>query len=675
MATLQSIRNHGTILLIVVGIAMLAFILGDLLSGGGSILNSRRSQVAKIAGEKVKAEEYFNAMEQCSFAYETDFPQIKGNDAFNDIVKEDVWQTLVMKYGMQQQAEAIGMTVTEEEFSNFLFQEVPHPMLSQCSAACDINPDGSLGAFNKTKLANFIASLETEPTSPEHEALINQYKQYWGYWESKLRLAYLQEKYTSFLGSMVTANNLDAKYAFKARQEKLDVQYVQQPYMAVADDLVQVTENDIKKLYEQKKKSYKQAPNQRTRSIEYVTIPIVPSEQDLAETQALIASLENDFRTQEDVTAIINNYSSDKYTGDRSAEYIPEEFKDFAFGKKVKEGDCTEVTFNEETHTYSIARVLKSGYSKPDSVKLVAVAMGENAEDYELGWQNALGLPMENPAVDSTFTIGEQTYKITEMSPATPKVQLAILSIQTYPSAKTYDNLYKTAQQLAAANKNANALHDAAIAEGYSTTPSTIIKQSYGISNLANSYEIVKWAFAAKQGQVSGVYNCGSQYVVAAVTAINDGEFSSLESRRAELTREAINNKKAEYIINQLKGVNTLEDAAKLFDTEIKTQSSIALTDNELGTAGVEPNVIGTAFSLAPNTVSAPIKGQNGVYLLCVGEKIVAEGEFDAKQEIANLNWRTNWMAEQSPYFIPTQITNLVKEKTTIEDNRAQLQN
>ena len=148
---------------------------------------------------------------------------------------------------------------------------------------------------------------------------------------------------------------------------------------------------------------------------------------------------------------------------------------------------------------------------------------------------------------------------------------------------------------------------------------------------------------------------------------MNDSEYRSLEAVRAELIITATNDKKAEYIIKQLQGVNSLEDAAKLFDTDVKSAEGISLTSYRLGAAGVEPAVIGTALALETNKVSAPIKGNNGVYLLTVDGKTIAEGEVNAAQEISNLNMRT-------AYTIPYRAMSLIEEHADIVDNRARFQ-
>ena len=669
MATLQSIRNHGTILLVVVGVAMLAFILGDFLNSGSSFFNKNRENVAEIAGHQVHYTEYEAAKEQLQEVYKIETGTNDINEDLTIQLRNQAWQMMLMDYTLREQAKEIGMDVTADELSELCIGANPHQLIRQRRAFYD-----ETGNFNRFALVNFLNSLAQEPESPEQAEGLKQAKNYWMYWEKAVRLTYLQEKYTDLLSKMVTANNLDAKYAYEGRNTTVDVQYVQQPYYAVADSLVKVTEGDLKKLYNQKKEQYKQTPN---RSLEYVSFPIVPSAEDFADVEKLIKSLENDFRTQEDVAALVNSNSDVLYDGrDYSVETIPAEYKDFAFGKGVKKGACTELSFADDT--YSIARVMECGYNKADSVKLVLVANNENTEDVELGWFKASDLqkniaePAFNGKKGSTFTVasgmGEQTFKIADISKATPKVKLAILSRKVTASSKTYGALYNQAKQFVVANNNADSLHQAALTQGLSTAPVFGLNENTDkVNDLKNSRAIVRWAFEAKQGQVSDVFECGDQFVVAALTEVNDGDYRPLEAVRAELVIAATNDKKAEYITNQLKGVNTLEAAAELFGTEVKSAEGISMSSYRLGAAGVEPAVIGAALALEANAVSAPVKGNNGVYVVSVGEKKVAEGELNAATEISNLNMRTS-------YSIPYQAVSLIEENAEVVDNRARFQ-
>ena len=669
MTTLQRIRNHGVLLLVVVGIAMLAFILGDFLNSGSSFFNKSRENVGVIAGHKVHYTEYETAKEQLTEVYKIENGSSDINEELGIQIRNQVWQMMVMDYTLREQAEKIGMDVTAEELSELCIGTNPHQLIRQRRAFYD-----ETGNFNRFSLINFLNSLEQEPASAEQAADIQQLKTYWMYWENAVRLAHMQEKYIGLLGKLVTANNLDAKYAFEAGQTSVNVEFVEQPYFAVSDTLVEVSNADIKKLYDAQKDQYKRTPN---RSLVYVSFPIVPSESDYAEVEKLMKTLENDFQTKEDITALVNSNSDILYDGrDFSETTVPAEYKEFAFAKGAKKGQYTELEFADGT--YSMARIMDCGYTASDSVKLVLVANDENTEDVELGWFEAheLHKNVATPAFagkkGSTFTastgMGEQTVRIADKSKETPKVKLAILSRKVTPSSKTYGVLYNEAKQFIVNNNSEELLRQAAQEQGLTLTPAFGLNVNTDkVNELKNSRGIVRWAFEAKEGQLSDVFECGEQFVVAALTEVNEGEYRTIDEVRMELTMQATADKKAEYLINQLKDVKTLEEAAELFGAEIQTADNVTLASSRLGGAGMEPAVIGAALALENNGTSAPVKGNVGVYMVRIGEKVVAEGELNAATEISNMNMRTS-------YSVPYQAIALIEDNATIEDNRARFQ-
>ena len=669
MTTLQRIRNHGVILLVVVGIAMLAFILGDFLNSGSSFFNRNRENVGVIAGHKVHYSEYEAAKDQLTEVYKIESGSNDINEELTIQIRNQVWQMLLMDYTLREQAGKIGMDVTADELSELCIGANPHQLIRQRRAFYD-----ETGNFNRFALINFLNSISQEAETAEQAANMQQAKNYWMYWENAVRLTHLQEKYVDLLSKLVTANNLDAKYAFEAAQTSTNVEFVEKPYFAVADSLIKVTESDIKKLYNAQKEQYKRTPN---RSIVYVSFPIEPSEADNAEIKRLMESLESDFQTKEDITAVVNGNSDVLYDGrDYSETTIPAEYKEFAFGKGAKKGQFTELTFADGT--YSMARIMDCGYNKSDSVQLVLVANDDNTEDVELGWyqahelQKAIADPAFAGKKGSQFTVstgmGEQTFKIADKSKPTPKVKLAILSRKVTPSSKTYGLLYNEAKQFIVNNNTVELLRQTAQEQGLSVTPAFGLDANADkINDLKNSRPIVRWAFEATEGQLSDVFECGEQFIVAALTEVIDGDYRTIDEVRMELTMQATSDKKADYLMAQLKDVNTLEAAAELWGAEIQTAENVTLASTRLGAAGIEPAVVGAALALESNATSAPVKGNAGVYMVRIGEKTVAEGELNAEQEISNLNMRTS-------YTVPYQAMALIEENAEVEDNRARFQ-
>ena len=665
MTSLQKIRNHGALLIAVVGIAMLAFILGDFLNSGSSFFHRSRENVAVIEGNKVHYTEYEAANEQLTEVYKLETGRSDFDEEMTTQLRNQVWSMLVMDYTMRAQAEKIGMAITADELKELCIGENPHQIIASRRTFMDEN-----GQFNRDAVINLLQAINQEGEEAE-DANLQQAKNYWMYWEKALRITYMQEKYTALLQHLLKANSLEAQYAFDARQKGVSIEYVMQPYFAIADSLVSVNEKDIKALYKKHKEQYKQTPN---RAIKYIAYDIVPSEDDFKAEEALMNNLKEDFQTAEDITLVVNTNSDIMYDGfDYSESTVPAQFKEFAFAKGAKVGDCTDILF--ENNTYAMARIMQCGYSMPDSIELKAII--PEGEDQELGWFTANELP-KNIAEKAfatkrggQFTIaqgmGELTYEVMEVSAATPKVKLAILSRSVTPSSKTYSTIYNNAKQFIVANPTLEAMETAAQEAGMAVIPQyNLTATTDKVGQLKSSRPIVRWAFEAKEGQVSDVFECGQQFIIAALAEVNDSEYRSLESVRAELTYEATNNAKAAYIKEQLNGVETLAAAAEVLGQSIQSVERVSLADTRLGNAGMEPSVIGTAIALGENKLSQPIQGNMGVFLIQTGMAMNTNEEFNVEAEKAQIAARFA--------YLPYQAMQIMEDKADIEDNRANFQ-
>ena len=666
MASLQRIRNHGALLITIVGLAMLAFILGDFLNSGSSFFNRSRENVGVIEGQKIHYTEYEAAKEQLTEVYKIETGRSDFDEDMQVQIRNQVWNMMLMDYTMRAQADKIGMDVTADELSELCIGDNIHQIIRGRRAFYDEN-----GQFNRDAVVNLLQAINEGNEDAEMNANLKQAKTYWLYWEKAVRISYMQEKYTNLLQHLLKANSLDAEYAFNSRQNGVSAEYAMQPYFTVADSLVKVSEGDIKKLYNQHKEQYKQTPN---RAIKYIAFDIVPSEADFQAAQDLMTKLQNEFKTTDDISLVVNTNSDIMYDGrDYSEQTVPAQFKEFAFGKGAKTGDCTDILF--ENNTYAMARIMQAGYSMPDSVELKAIV--EGGEDQELGWFKASDLPKNiyEPAFagkrGTRFTVaqgmGEQTYEIMEIGKPTPKVKLAILAREVTPSSKTYSAIYNNAKQFIVNNSDAEALETAAQEAGMAVIPQyNLTKTTDKIGQLKNSRPIVRWAFEAKEGQVSDVFECGQQFVVATLTEVNDGEYRPLNAVRAELTYEATNNAKAAYIKKQLKGAESLEAAAEKMGQKIQSVERVTLADSRFGTAGMEPAVIGKTIALGENALSEPIQGNMGVFVVKTGAANNSSDTFVPENEKAQLASRFA--------YLPYQAMQLIEDKAKVEDNRANFQ-
>lgn len=668
MASLQRIRNHGALLIAIVGLAMLAFILGDFLNSGSSFFNRSRENVGVIEGQKIHYTEYEAAKDQLTEVYKIETGRSDFDEDMNAQIRNQVWNMLMMDYTLRAQANKIGMDITKDELSELCIGENPHQIIRSRRVFMDEN-----GQFNRNAVVNLLQAINQDSEDAEQNANLKQAKTYWLYWEKAVRISYMQEKYTALLQHLLKANSVDAEFAFNGRQHGVSAEYAMQPYFTVADSLVTVSESAVKKLYKQHKEQFKQTPN---RAIKYIAFDIVPSEDDFKAAQELMEKLQEEFRTAEDVSVVVNTNSDIMYDGrDYSEQTVPAQFKEFAFAKGAKAGQCTEILF--ENNTYAMARIMQAGYSLPDSVELKAIAAEEGQEDQELGWFKADQLPknIAEPAFNgkrgARFTVaqgmGEQTYEIMELGKPTPKVKLAIIAREVTPSSKTYSALYNKAKQFIVDNNNAEALEVAAQEQGMAVIPQfNLTATTDKVGQLKASRPIVRWAFEAKEGAVSDVFECGQQFVIAALTEVNDGDYRPLEAVRAELTYEARNNAKAEYIIKQLKDAENLEAAAKIMGQEVQAVERVSLADSRFGNAGMEPAVIGATVALGENALSEPIQGNAGVFVVKTGAANDLAEEFNADAEKAQLSSRYA--------YLPYQAMQLIEDNAKVEDNRANFQ-
>ena len=667
MATLQKIRNHGVVLLIIVGAAMLAFILGDFLNSGSSFFHRDREYVGEIAGHKVHYTDYEAARERLTEVYKIESGRSDFDEETTTQIRNQVWQMMLMDYTLQAQAKEIGMDVTADELSELCIGAEPHQIIRSRRAFFDEN-----GQFSRDNLVRFLHSIDNAGEDNQSDNL-RQAQTYWLYWENAVRLTRMQEKYTELAKNLITANKLDAKYAFDARQQSVDVKYVMRPYSAVADSLVKVSSSDIKALYNKQKQLYKQTPN---RSLEYVTFDIKPSQEDFQATEKLMNDLKQEFATTDDIALVVNTNSDLMYDGRNYSETtVPEMYKDFAFGKNAHKDAVTDITFEDDT--YRMARLMDCGYSMPDSVQLKLIAAEEGQEDRELGWftESMLQKQIADPAFSgkkgTRFTVaaglGEQTFEIMDVAKATPKVKLAIMERKVTPSSRTYSVLYNEAKQFVVNNQTEDLFRGAAAEAGMNMRPAYgLNKNTDKVGDLKSSRPIVRWAFEAKEGQVSDVFECGDKFVVALLTEINEDEYRPVKDVQGELTLKATNRKKAELIRKDMAGLNSLEEAAQKFNTTVQNAEGVSLSSYRLGNGGSEPAVIGTALAINANTLSAPVEGRSGMYMLIAGEKKTAEGNFDEQTEVQQLNNRYA--------YLPYQLINMVEDKSEVVDNRYNFQ-
>lgn len=180
MATLEKIRSKGVLLLVIVGVALLAFIIGDFLNSGATYFNQSRENVAEIAGQSIHILDYQKAIDEMTDVYKL---QSGVNDLTEDQmaqIRTSVWETMVNERLLQAECEKIGLTVTTQELGERIFGSNPHPLLNQCRAFMDEN-----GRFSHDAVMQFYSYVNQDEANQSEE--IMRLRNYYLFWEDAVR--------------------------------------------------------------------------------------------------------------------------------------------------------------------------------------------------------------------------------------------------------------------------------------------------------------------------------------------------------------------------------------------------------------------------------------------------------------------------------------------------------
>lgn len=699
MATLNKIRKHGVLLLIVVGLALLAFIVGDFVNSSASFFSESSANVAEINGQNVKVRPYMEAIEQMTEVYKMEIGDANINDELTEQIHQAVWETTVRDKVLQHETEAIDMEVSETELYDLMMGKNIHPMIS--SRRIFFNPETH--AFDPAIVPQFREMLDGDNPNVSADQM-RQWKYYWTFWENNVKMSRLEDKYNKLISNLLVVNSLDAQNSFDNKKASVDFVYATKSYFMIPDSTVTVSDSEIKTLYNKKKEQYKQ---EATRDLKYVIFDIKPSEDDFANAESWINNLKPTFETTTDIVSITNSNSDVTYKGNNlSKNEVDADFRDFAFSGK--QDACMGPLFVD--NTYKMARIVETGISLPDSIKLrhilvqadteektqlladsieQALKGGANfamlAQQYskiaqtaakggEIGWvkENELEKDMAVKAfkanTNELFQLkgiyGIQVLQVMERSAATPKVKLAILARKVVPSSTTQARIFQQAKQFAYENTTPEKLEESALKEGLSCRPAINMDiNQTRIGKLKNSRQIVRWAFKNDLNTVSDIFECEDQIIVAAIVKITEKGYKPLADVKELLLAELRKDKKADLLQKEMSG-KTIADFAASANAEyvVDTLRGITFSTPYAGSVGRELELFALASMADKDQLSNPIKGAMGVFVFDVMNKTISQQPFDKNAEIAELN--------KNHYMLPYLGMEVLKKAANIKDER-----
>jgi peptidyl-prolyl cis-trans isomerase D len=650
MAVLEKMRKRmGVFISIVIAIALLAFIVNPEDLQRVAAMFSSKYDVGKIAGKSINQQEfskrvdYYNGIAKLT-------GQTGSSEEENERANNEAWNSFVADNVLIPACEKAGIKIGESEIEDMCGGVDISPVLRSEAAFMDDN-----GLFSKDQFQHFIESIDGDETG--------QLAAYWGYLENNMMQERMFTKYAAMIAKSTIANKLQVRREIAENNNSYDVDFVIAPLSYERDTTVKVSNEEIKKYYEQIRPALKKF---ETRDGEIVVLPIEPSEKDVKAAQEEMEKLYEEFRTLPDaeMKAFLTKNSdtpfNDLFFKSEDLREVSAILSDFAADKKA--GDFLETQHYD--NQFVAAKILEVA-SRPDSVylkyipvadektadSLIAVLKGgadftalasqyvqaqRGGEPGTLGWVTEPIVYANFPAAfmqsftaksGDLFKVDAGGYyvitKVDQLTKPVRKVKVAVLSRNATASQETFSAVYAEAGKvLDAAQKNIDKMEDYAFKNNIEVVPANgMVGGLKNIGSYDNMKEATRWMFDAKEGQISDIITVNNKYyVIAALKKIHPAGYASLEDMTPQVKEYLTVKKTVEHMADECKAkvgdATDLEAVSEKLNTTVSSINDVTFSSLSSGQQ-LDPLFVGyiaKAGAEGNKNIVGPVKGSLGVY-------------------------------------------------------------
>lgn len=688
MATLQKIRSKGPLLMIVVGLALFAFIAEEFFRSMQSASAESKQRVGEIYGESLSYQDFQSLVDEYSEVVKLTRGVNSLDGAEMTQIRDQVWNTFVQNKLIEHEAEKLGLTVTDAEL-----QEIINNGRSQYLMQTPFRNEKT-GAFDVNMLKKFLTDYDNMKKNPSQ--MPAEYIQYyesmfkmWQFIEKSIKQEALVNKYQSLLAHSVISNPVAAKMNFEGHVNESELLLASVPFTTISDSTVKVEDADLKAKYEEMKENFKQFSE--SRDFKYISVKVRASEKDKAELKKEMTEVSKQLAEGGNISKIVResgslvNYSEipvskaaipgdvavqlDTMTlnkvlgpyynpGDQtfnvvklmnrvsapdSIQYRQIQIAGADEATNAKTADSIMTALNNGTPFDSIAKKYSQTGEKVwiTSRNYEGATMGPEDLKYIKAVTNGAVNELQNLKISQANVI----LQVTDRRSMQNKFDVAIVKCPVTFSNETYSKAYNDFSQFLAANPTLEEMEANAAKAGYQLmTQKDMLSNQHNVAGISNTSEALRWLFNEDTdvNSVSKMYECGNNdnMLVVALTAVNPAGYRSMESVKDILTREVINDKKAKQIADKMASWKSVNDAKQMAGAVVDTVKHVTFNSPVFvsATGNNEPAINGAADKATKGQFKSGIKGMAGVYAFQVLNKTKGQEKMDVKNEENMLN-------------------------------------
>lgn len=700
MSALQKIRSKSTLLVGVIAVGLLAFVVpwGEITQ----FLNVSKDKAFVVNGDVIKTGQYSQRIEQ-----RENLERMRTRDGQLDEqqmarIRDEVFQTMVNEKLLEDQAEKLGLYVTDAELNDMVHGAFVSPVLYEIPYFVD----PQTGQFSRAALNEFLTEVKKpDSQDPAMRAQQEELRRLWSYVENRMRTTRLEEKYASLVSGSVLVNNVEAKAYYNDSKDVATIAYLSKDYSDIDDSTIEVSDQEIQDLYNIRKENFfSQYPS---RTISYFVKNVVPSEADYQEAESQMKMVKEELATTDNPGMIVNQYSSTQYIDAHIAvNSWSTEIKNFVQSASV--GDIHGPTRGDRM--YSMYKYVAKTVA-PDSIKIQmlpvqsfdptqATAIADSLQNVLKGGKSFASLAQEmypnTPSVGegqwademslSSYGIADQCFaaakgsvikvdlggmtsliKIEDKTNPVTKVKVAVVNMPVIVSDKTNNSIDNEINKFLSENKVSADFEQAAINAGYNLIENVIVMPSnYGIGNTPSTRDVVRWAFNDNKGEIKK-FETKDARIVAVVKGESKAGYWTADNSEVKkaLSAEIRKDRKAEKLITELKAksATSLDALAQSLDAKVDSAKFVTFQTNNISGLGYEPTMNVYAKAGKANSLTQPVKGQNGVYVLNVASRAQEDAEYN--EEVIKGMLQGNYA--QMLFYSASDILTI---KMDVEDNR-----